>query len=98
MKKCIIGSSVVIFSLLTCFPAESVNQNAVLIKISNEVKALTEKTTQRENKLDEILNILSKQQEEYRKQVRPNNEETVKLLKEIKDLLQKINLENQNDN
>jgi len=90
MKKLIVVWSIFFFSLLYSFPAESLNRNAMLIKILNEVQILKEKSAQQETKLNEILSVLSKQHEEYQKQISAQDEETVKLLKDIKDLIQQL--------
>jgi len=90
MKRSIVIGLVFIFSLLVCFPAESVNRNAMLIKILNEVDELKVKSTQQEKKMDEILSIISERQDKNRKQIRAHDERSAKLLKDIRNLLQQL--------
>jgi hypothetical protein len=87
MKKLVILWFVIVFSLFTCLPAYAVNQNVMLIKIFDEVQALKEKSALQEQKLNEILKILSKKKGENQEKIIPRDEESLRLLKEIRGLL-----------
>jgi len=90
MKKFIIIIMAMVFSFIYSIPAESVNQNVLLYKIINEVELLTEKNAHQEEKLDKILNILSKELEGDQEEMSAADEGSDKLLKEIKKLLQQL--------